>query len=110
MKVEEVTFIHEALPVENPAVVESETRGQKDNAKWFDMRRNIISSSNFWRVCKLKDNMSQEKMVRELVNKKNISHIPTAKYGIDNKSNAASMYANYMQIICSPCKFWIVEW
>ena len=54
--------------------------------------------------------MSQEKMVRELVNKKNISHIPTAKYGIDNKSNAASMYANYMQIICSPCKFWIVEW
>ena len=97
LKVEEDTFIHEALPVENPAVVERETRGQKDNAKWFDMRRNRISSSNFGRVCKRKDNMSQEKMVRESVNRKDISHIPAVKYGIDNESNAASTYANYMQ-------------
>ena len=36
-------------------------------------------------------------MVRELVNRKDISHIPAVKYGVDNESNnAASTYANYM--------------
>ena len=115
MKVEEDTFTHETLPVENLAVVERETRGQKDNAKWFDVRRNRISSSNFGPVCKLKDNISQEKMVRELVNRKDISHIPAVKYGIDNESNAASIYANYMQplqildcgVVISPKMPWL---
>jgi hypothetical protein len=61
------------------------------------MRKNRISSSNFGRVCKRKDNILQEKLVSELVNGKDISHIPAVKYGIDNESNAASIYANYMQ-------------
>ncbi len=56
------------------------------------MRRNRIGSSNFGRVCKRKDNMSQESLVRELVNGKDISHIPAVKYGIENESNAASIY------------------
>ena len=35
--------------------------------------------------------------LRELANGKDISHIPAVKYGIDNESNAASIYADYMQ-------------
>ncbi len=115
LQVEEESFIHETLPIVNPAVVEGETRGQKDNIKWFDMRRNRISSSNFGRVCKRKDNMSQESFVRELVNGKDISHIPAVKYGIDNESNAASIYADYMQplqildcgVVISPKMPWL---
>ena len=96
-------------------MIEGETRGQKDNAKWFDMRKNRISSSNFGRVCKRKDNISQEKLVSELVNGKDISHIPAVKYGIDNESNAVSIYANYMQplqildcgVVISPKMPWL---
>ena len=115
MQAEEDSFIHETLPVRNPTMIEGETRGQKDNAKWFDMRKNRISSSNFGRVCKHKDNISQEKLVSELVNGKDISHIPAVKYGIDNESNAASIYANYMQplqirdcgVVISPKMPWL---
>ena len=59
--------------------------------------------------------LSQEKMVRELVNRKDISHIPAVKYGIDNESNAAGIYANYMQplqildcgVVISPKMPWL---
>jgi hypothetical protein len=113
LQAEEDSFIHETLPVRNPTMIEGETRGQKDNAKWSDMRKNRISSSNFGRVCKRKDNISQEKLVSELVNGKDISHIPAVKYGIDNESNAASIY--YMQplqildcgVVISPKMPWL---
>ena len=98
LQVVEASFLHKTLPVANPSMVERETRGQKDNTKWFDtMRRNRISSSTFGRVCKRKDNMSQESFVRELVDGKDNSHIPAVKYGTGNESNAARAYANYMQ-------------
>ena len=66
-------------------------------------------------MCKDKDNVSQESVVRELVNAKDISHIPAVKYGIDNESLAASTYAKYMQplqildcgVVISPQMPWL---
>ncbi|CAB3993641.1 ac transposable element-derived 4 [Paramuricea clavata] len=80
LQAEEDSFIHETLPVTNATMIEGETRGQKDNAKWFDMRKNRVSSSNFGQVCKRKDNISQEKLVSQLVNGKDISHIPAVNW------------------------------
>ena len=85
------------LKVPNPSFIERETRGQSNNPLWFQSRRLRLTSSNFGLVCNRKLNISQTKFVQKnLLSPKDLSNVPSIRYGISNEAKAANKYAEYM--------------
>ena len=85
------------LNVPNPSLIERETRGQSNNPLWFQSRRLRLTSSNFGLVCNRKLNISQTKFVQKnLLSPKDLSNVPSIRYGISNEAKAANKYAEYM--------------
>ncbi len=86
----------ESLVIDDPLVIEQNTRGQCDNPTWFNMRKNRLTSSNFGAVCKRKSN-THDKFIKEtLLNPKDISNVPPVKYGLENEMKAAQIYEKNM--------------
>lgn len=71
--------------------LEEVTRTQSDNAEWHKMRKQRITSSNFYQVCvRRKDQLS---LAERLLNKKDIK-TAAMKYGIEKEPEAAKTYAS----------------
>ena len=51
----------ESLVIDDPLVVERNTRGKSNCPVWFNMRKNRLTSSNIGAVCKCKSNMTNLK-------------------------------------------------
>lgn len=61
--------------------LEIETRGQSNNTKWFEARRNRLTCSNFGLVYKRKANLNHSKFVENnIIKSRDISHVPAVRY------------------------------
>ena len=84
-----------SLVIDDPLVVEQNTRGQCNNPVWFNMRKNRLTSSNFGAVCKRKSNMHDKFLKETLL--KDLFNVPAIKYGLENETKAAKIYEKNMK-------------
>lgn len=69
--------------------IELSTRGQSDSKEWILERSFRLNSSMFGRICKCND---KNKMVQELLNPNDISHLPAIKHGKFYESYAVKKF------------------
>ena len=75
--------------------IEMDTKGQRNNPKWFEMRRFRLTASQFGRVRCLRDNTKPDSLVLKILGVKKIGRSQAMQWGIDNEELAMQQYVEY---------------
>lgn len=67
MEKEKEEFLKSLKSEEEIDRIQKERVGQSNFSKWLEIRRNILTASNFGRVCKMRANTGRESIVRQLL-------------------------------------------
>lgn len=76
--------------------LEQDTILQRNSLIWREERKKFITSSNFGRIFKTKSAKSRISLAKYLQVDKDLSNIPSVKYGIENETRAIKIYENMM--------------
>lgn len=68
--------------------IAKETVLQSGCSEWLELRRNILTSSNFGRVIKRRLYTSCQNIVKDILYKKSIEHVQSIRHGKDNEKLA----------------------
>jgi len=80
------------VDIETSKVIETETRQQAENKRWFSERKERITSSDFGKIMKRKKEIN-DTFLKSLFEKKPFTAASTS-YGIANEKTAKQMYIN----------------
>ena len=80
--------------------IEYVTRGQSNNKKWLFERCFRLNSSSFGEICKTTD---PEKLLNNLTNEKDLSHVPAIMHGRKNEINAVRKFEEIMGLETEEC-------
>lgn len=61
---------------------------QSDSSVWLELRRNLLTASNFGKIIKRRSNISCSNIVRDLIYKKPIDHVKSIKHGREKEAIA----------------------
>lgn len=88
--------------------IEKETRLQADCALWHELRRNLITASNFGKVCK-RGNISSAPLVKSMLYSYAIDHVPSVAHGKTNEPVALSQLSKQEHTTLKKCGLYIDE-
>jgi hypothetical protein len=86
--------------------IERATILQRDSSEWLELRRNLLTASNFGKVIKRRTTTSTS-IVKTLLYKRDISNVISIKHGIDNEGIALKPVAAQEGVEISPCGLFI---
>ncbi|XP_049705378.2 uncharacterized protein LOC126056452 [Helicoverpa armigera] len=92
---------------EEKAIVQRNTILQRDSSEWLELRRSLITASNFARIIKRKENTSAKNLVKDILYKKELSHVSSVQHGIANEKIAIEQLAKQIGQKISPCGLFI---
>lgn len=84
-----------------------ETVLQSESSEWLELRRNILTASNFGRVIKRRPDISCQNMVKDLLYKKSIEHVQSIKHGKDSEKIALEQLSRQENVEILPCGLYI---
>lgn len=85
--------------------IERRTVLQRDCSEWLELRRHLITASNFGLIIKRQKNFSA--VVKSLLYKSNLSHIPSIKHGIEHEPIAIQQLEIQENVKIEPCGLFI---
>ncbi|XP_063389246.1 uncharacterized protein LOC134675025 [Cydia fagiglandana] len=80
---------------------------QAGSSEWLELRRNILTASNFGRVVKRRKNISCQNIVKDILYKKSIEHVSSIKHGKDHEADALQQLAHQEGVKIEPCGLYI---
>lgn len=87
--------------------VEKSTILQRESSEWLELRRKLLTASNFSKVVNKRQNSSVKNLVKNLIYPKNLSHVPSLKHGIEHEATATEQLASQLKIQIEPCGLFI---
>ncbi|KAL4717055.1 hypothetical protein ACJJTC_016942 [Scirpophaga incertulas] len=82
---------------------------QSSCSEWLELRRKLLTASNFGKVIKRRNDISCHNIVKDILYKDSIAHIKSLKHGKDNEQKALIQLENQENIQISPCGLYIDE-
>lgn len=89
--------------------IEQRTILQSDSGEWLELRRNLLTASNFGKVVKRIKTKSCAKMVKNMLYKPNIDHVASIKHGKRHEKLALAQLEDMMNLKISKCGLFIDE-
>lgn len=86
--------------------IEKSTRTQSLSDRWFNKRRNRLTASKFGLVMKRKTKNNQSFIKNTVISKKDLSNVPSVKYGTENEEKAKYKYKQYMERARNPVQIY----
>lgn len=93
--------------VKDREVIERSTILQRDSSDWIEIRKQIITASNFGPICKRKQSTDTSSLVKNILYKNNLSHITAVAHGIEKEKQALEQMQEQESIIIKPCGLFI---
>ncbi|CAD0205888.1 unnamed protein product [Chrysodeixis includens] len=87
--------------------IERSTILQRDSSEWLEIRKKIITASNFGPICKRKPTRDTSALVKNLLYKKNLSNVVSIAHGIENEKQALQQIEQQENIKIDPCGLFI---
>lgn len=94
---------------EERAMIERQTILQRDSSEWMELRRSLLTASNFGRVIKRKLTTRCANLVKDILYKTNIDHVASIKHGLLNEKTAIMQLAKQTGIAIEPCGLFLDE-
>ncbi|CAB3257324.1 unnamed protein product [Arctia plantaginis] len=85
--------------------IQKKTVLQRDSSEWLELRKLILTASNFGNVIKRKKNYGN--CVKQILYKKNISFVHSIAHGVENEDIALQQLAKQENIMIKPCGLFI---
>lgn len=110
MEKEKKTFVNNLNKTkEEREHIERETILQSASSEWLELRRKLLTASNFGRIIKRRPNISCSNLVKDLLYKECISHVKSIKHDTDNEKIAVEQLSLQEAITIEPCGLFIDE-
>ncbi|KAL0829816.1 hypothetical protein ABMA28_003299 [Loxostege sticticalis] len=87
--------------------IERNTILQRDSSEWLEIRKNLITASNFGPVCKRQVSKDTAPLVKNILYKSNISHVVSIAHGIENEQQALQKIEQQENVSIEPCGLFI---
>ncbi|CAG4936655.1 unnamed protein product [Colias eurytheme] len=94
---------------EERLLIERSTVLQSESSEWLELRRSILTASNFGKIISRRNNTSCHNIVRDIIYKNNIDHVLAIKHGKDNEKIAIKQLENQEGIKIEACGLFIDE-
>lgn len=93
--------------VEQRHDIERETILQAESALWLELRRCLLTASNFSKICKRRNNISSAGLVKNLLYKYSLDHVAAIQHGKANEKIALDQLGNQENIVFDQCGLFI---
>lgn len=108
MEKEKTTFISNLQKTkEERQKIEKDTILQSASSEWLELRRKLLTASNFGRVIKRRPDVSCGNLVKDLLYKDCISHVKSIKHGLENEKIAIEQLSRQNGVEIEPCGLFI---
>lgn len=87
--------------------IQQSTINQRDSNSWLEIRKNMITASNFGIVVKRRENSSKAKLVENILYKSNLGNIAAIAHGVENEQLALKQLALQEKVIIEPCGLYV---
>lgn len=91
----------------NREEIEKRTILQGDSSEWLELRRSILTASNFGKVVKKLEHTSCSNFVKSMLYPKSLSHVPSICHGKEHEKIALSQLSIQEGINIQPCGLFI---
>lgn len=91
----------------NKDKIQQSTINQRDSESWLEIRKNMITASNFGIVIKRRENSSKAKLVENILYKSNLGNIAAIAHGVENEQLALKQLALQEKVIIEPCGLYV---
>lgn len=89
------------------ASIERNTILQRDSSEWMEIRKKLITASNFGPVCKRQMSRSTAPLVKNILYKKNLAHVSSVAHGTEHEKQALQQMEKQEAIKIEPCGLFI---
>lgn len=89
--------------------IERDTILQAESALWLELRRCILTASNFAKICKRRPHLNSAPLVKSILYGYSLDHISSIKYGKENEVKAIEQLALQEEITIQKCGLFIDE-
>ncbi|CAG5037077.1 unnamed protein product [Parnassius apollo] len=69
----------------NKPQIERDTKFQRDCSDWLELRKQMVTASNFGKFFKKRPNTSTANLVKNLLYTENIAHVAAVAHGVENE-------------------------
>ncbi|XP_046970606.1 uncharacterized protein LOC124537760 [Vanessa cardui] len=87
--------------------IERATVLQRDSSEWLEIRKNLITASNFGQICKRKISLSTAPLVKNILYQKNLSGVTAIAHGIEHEKQALQQLQTQENLNILPCGLFI---
>lgn len=87
--------------------IQVSTKNQRDSDDWVELRKNMLTASNFGLVVKRRENTSKANLVENILYKCNLSNIAAVAHGVENEHLALQQLAIQENITIEPCGLFV---
>lgn len=107
---EKDTFLQTLVKTkEEKQKIERDTVLQSSCSEWLELRRKLLTASNFGKVIKRRNDVSCHNIVKDIIYKGSLSHITSIKHGKDNEQTALRQLEVQENIKIKSCGLYIDE-
>lgn len=85
-------FLSIKMSREDSKNIEDCTRNQRESDDWYEQRCGRLTASTFHDVLARKTSSNPDVIVKRLVKKQDLSHLPAIKWGIEHEEEAREAY------------------
>lgn len=93
--------------LEEKDIIERETVLQAESALWLELRRCLLTASNFAKVCKRRSNISSAPLIKAMLYSYSLDHISAIQHGKTNEAAALEQLARQEHIDIKKCGLYI---
>ncbi|XP_063386965.1 uncharacterized protein LOC134672945 isoform X1 [Cydia fagiglandana] len=83
--------------------IQQNTVLQAESGEWLELRRTLLTASNFGKVINRRPNTNCANFVKDLLYKVNIDHVPSIKHGKENETMALKQLEKEHNLSIRPC-------
>lgn len=83
------------------------TINQRDSSDWIELRKNMLTASNFGLVVKRRENTSKAKLVENILFQRNLNNIAAIAHGVENEHLALQQLAIQEKVTIEPCGLFV---
>ncbi|KAJ8732007.1 hypothetical protein PYW08_014737 [Mythimna loreyi] len=87
--------------------IQKSTIDQRESSDWLDLRKNMLTASNFGVVVKRRESSSKAKLVQNILYKSNLSNVTAIAHGVDNEKLALQQLAIQEAVTINPCGLFV---